>query len=101
MQLSKKQRSVSQFFALLLKDTSGFEHFFLNATLIPYAFPKLRTVKNVVRKMSKKPRFRTQFNSQHAKQSQTLLKSSLQNFYHIFFIILIKTIMENVSVGNI
>ena len=32
--------------------------------------------------MSKKLRFRTPFNSQHAKRSQTLLKSVWQHFYH-------------------
>ena len=34
--------------------------------------------------MSKKPRFRTPFDSQHFKGSQTLGKSAWQNFYHIF-----------------
>ena len=33
--------------------------------------------------MSRKPRFRTPFNSQHAKRSQTLLESVQQHFYHI------------------
>ena len=33
--------------------------------------------------MSKKPRFRTLFNSQHAKGSQTLLKSAREHFYYI------------------
>ena len=32
--------------------------------------------------MSKKVRFRTPFNSQHAKGSQTLSKSVWQHFYH-------------------
>ena len=33
--------------------------------------------------MSKKPRFRILFNSQHAKGSQTLLKSAREHFYYI------------------
>ena len=53
-------------------------------TLIPNVFPKIRTAKDVVRKISKKARFRTQFNSEHTKVSQTLLKLALLNFYHLF-----------------
>ena len=44
-------------------------------TLVSYVFPKLRTAKDDVRKVSKKPCFRAPFNSQHAKGSQTLMKS--------------------------
>ena len=46
-------------------------------------FPKLQTPKDMVKQMSKKPRFRTPFNSQHIKASQTLLKSLWLRFYHI------------------
>ena len=54
-------------------------------TLTIYLFPKLRTGKDVVIQMSKKPlRFRTTFDSQHAKGLQTLVKSAQQHFYHIF-----------------
>ena len=53
-------------------------------TLIAYVFPKLRTAKDVVRRMSKKHRFGISFDSQHVKGSQTLLKSVPQHFYHIF-----------------
>ena len=42
-------------------------------TPIAYTFLKLRTAKDAVRKMSKKPGFRTSFDSQHAKEYQTLL----------------------------
>ena len=45
MQLLKKQKKNSQFFAAILKLTSNFEHFEKNMTLIGYVFPKLRTVK--------------------------------------------------------
>ena len=44
-------------------------------------FPKLKTVKDVVRQMSKEPRFRTPFDSQQVKGSQTLVKSAWQCFY--------------------
>ena len=53
-------------------------------TLIAYAFPTLRTSKDLIRKMSKKPEFRTSFDSQHLKGPQTLLKAPLLHFYHIF-----------------
>ena len=46
MQLLKKQKKNSQFFAAILKLTSNFEHFEKkNMTLIGYVFPKLRSVK--------------------------------------------------------
>ena len=54
-----------------------------NVALIADLFPKLWTAKNVIRYMSKKPRFRTPFDSQHAEGSGTLLKSAAQHFYNI------------------
>ena len=39
-------------------------------TPIVYVFPKLGTAKDVVRKISKKPYFRTLVNSTHSKASQ-------------------------------
>ena len=44
--------------------------------VIATLFPKLQTVKNVVRPLSKKHRSRTNFDSQHVKGSQTLVKSA-------------------------
>ena len=49
-------------------------------TLIAYVFAKLRTAKNVVRQMSKKPRFRTPIGSH--KVSKILVKSTWQHFYN-------------------
>ena len=45
-------------------------------TLIADAFPKLRSVKNVVRKMCKKACFKTSFESQNAKRSPQQLESA-------------------------
>ena len=45
---------------------------------------KLQTVKDLVRSLSKKHRFRTSFNSQHVKGSQTFAKSAWEHFYHTF-----------------
>ena len=39
--------------------------------LIAYVFSKLETAKDLVRKLSKKIRFKAPFDSQHAKGSQT------------------------------
>ena len=53
-------------------------------TLSAYVFPKLETAKEVVCQMSKKPRFRTLFESHHAKGLQTHLKSLRKLYYQIF-----------------
>ena len=52
-------------------------------TFIADLFPKLRTAKNVVRYLSKKPRFQGPFDRQHGKRVQTLLRSEPQHRYHI------------------
>ena len=52
-------------------------------TFIADLFPKLRTPKNVVRYLSKKPRFKGPFDRQHGKRVQTLLQSVPQHCYHI------------------
>ena len=52
-------------------------------TFIAHLFPKLRTAKNVVRYLSKKPRFKGPFDRQHGKRVQTLLRSEPQHRYHI------------------
>ena len=54
----KKKKTFSQFLCAFSKSTSNFEHFQKKMTLGAYEFPKLRTPKNVVRKMPKKTRLR-------------------------------------------
>ena len=54
-------------------------------TLTPDVFPKLRTLKNVVRSMPKKSRFKRSFKKQHGKCAQTLFKYAWQNLYHIYW----------------
>ena len=49
--------------------------------------------------MSKKARFRTPSDRQHAKRSQTLMKLEWQHFFH-FFITLTKTELEIVSLSD-
>ena len=75
MQLSKKQKTFS---------ISNFQHFEKTMDLIVYVIEKIQTAKNVVWQMSKKPRFRKHFDSQHAKVTQALLKSGGQYFDHLF-----------------
>ena len=48
MQLSKK-KSFYKLFSSFLKCRSNFEHFEKKMTFIDYVFPKLRTVKHIVR----------------------------------------------------
>ena len=43
---------------------------------IAYMFWKIQTAKDVVRQLSKRPLFRTPFNSQHVKGTETLVKSA-------------------------
>ena len=47
-------------------------------------FPKLRTEKDLVKQMSKNSLFRRNFDKQHGKRSQTLLKSARKHLYHIY-----------------
>ena len=47
--LSQKQQTFSQFFSAFWKFTLDFKHFGKTMTLIAYVFPKLRTLKDVVR----------------------------------------------------
>ena len=51
---------------------------------IPTLFLKLQNMKNLVGRISKKHRCRTPFDSQRLKGSQTLAKSAVEHFHHIF-----------------
>ena len=52
--------------------------------IITNVFPKLKTAKDLVRQMSKRVCFRTNFDSHIVKGSQTLAKPAQGHFYHIF-----------------
>ena len=56
-----------------------------NMNHLAYIFPKLQTVRDVVRQMPKNSRFRRLFEKWHGKQSQTLLKSAWQHLYRIYW----------------
>ena len=86
MQVSRKQKTLSQFFSAFLKSNLNFEHIQKKKmTLIADVYPKLRTQKNLVRSMSKKSRFKGSFGKQHGKRAQTLLKFAWQHIYHIYW----------------
>ena len=52
--------------------------------VVANVFPKLETVKILLRPLSKKRRFRTRFKYQHVKASQILVKSPWERFCHLF-----------------
>ena len=83
MQLSWKLRIFSDFLVPFLETTWNYEHLQKKMIFIPALFRKLQTVKDLVRPLSKKHRFRTPFDSQHVKGSQTLVKSSWEHFHYI------------------
>ena len=78
-----KKENFSQFFVPFLESTSNFKHFESKVIFIALVFPKLRTVKDLVRPLSKKRRFRAPFESQHVKGPQTFVKSAGEHLDHI------------------
>ena len=68
--------------------------------LLAYIFPKLKTTLDLLGPMSKKIRFRRPSDSQYVKESQTLLESERQHFYHIFSSLYLKTDLENFSLSD-
>ena len=49
MLLSQKQNIFSQFFSTFLESTLNFKHFQKKMTLIAYVFPKLPTMKDILK----------------------------------------------------
>ena len=101
----------SQFKCQYVKNESLFLKFFLHfwilyqilnilkekMIVIANVFPKLQTVKILVRPLSKKRRFRTRFDSEHVKASQMPAKMFVEAPLSWFFIILREVDLENVS----
>ena len=52
--------------------------------VIANVFPKVQTVKNLLRPLSKKRCFITRLNSQHVKASEIPANTPWQRFYHVF-----------------
>ena len=53
--------------------------------VIANVFPKLATAQGLVTPLTIQRRLKTSFESQHVKRFQTLVKSSWEHFYHIFW----------------
>ena len=81
MQLSLKGKALTHFFVRFLETILNFGHFEKKMIVIATLFWKVQTVKvwkvqtlkDLVRPISKKHRFRTSFDSQHVKGPQTLV----------------------------
>ena len=71
----KKKEIFSQFFSAFFESALNSEHFPKKVTLIPYVFPKLPTMKNVLRQMSKSSRFREPVNRRYGKWAEALIQS--------------------------
>ena len=84
MELSRKQKTLPQFFCSFLKSTLNFEHFQSKMTLTADLFPKLPTPKNMVRSMPKMSRFRGFVEKQHGKCTKTLFKFEGHPLSHIY-----------------
>ena len=55
--------------------------------VIANIFPKLRTLKDLVKKLSRKRRFRTSFDSLDVNGCETLVKTAWEQFYYIFWLL--------------
>ena len=67
--------------------------------VIAILFRNLPTIRDLFRKLSKKYRFRTLFDSQHVKGFQTLAKGAWEHFDHIFSITLREPDLEIISLS--
>ena len=76
------------------------EYFEKIKTVVVSVFPEIWTLKNLVRYVSKKHRFRTPFNSQHAKGSNTAAFSTTA-LWSYFAITLRNKKLEDVSLSDI
>ena len=74
MHFSQKEKIFSQFFSAFFESALNSEHFQTKMTLIPYVFPKLPTMKNVLIQMSKSSRFRERLDRRHSKWAEALIQ---------------------------
>ena len=76
MQLCLKPKTFCDFFFYFRESRSNFKHFERKDDRHSYFITKLQAVKDLVRPLSRKNCFRTPFDSEHVKGSQTLVKSA-------------------------
>ena len=84
MQLSKNKKLFLNFLFHFLNLHQILNILKQTVIIIANVFEKLQTVKNLLRALSKKRRFRTRFESQHVKASQILAIYPWQHLYHVF-----------------
>ena len=89
MQLSEKQKKFSDFSLHFLNLNKKLNILKKKICVIVNVFPKLQTVKKLVRTLSKKRCFKTRFDGKHLKGSQILARSPWRWIYRVFLIILI------------
>ena len=75
-QLSEKQKTLSHFFVRFLEVLANFKDFEKNMIVIANVLLILQTVKELVRLLFEKRCFRSSFDSQQVRGSQTLVKSA-------------------------
>ena len=83
MQLSQKRKTFSESFAAFSKSSLNFQHFDKKDDPHRFLISEITDSENVVRKMSKKSRFRLPFEKQHNKLVHPRLKCASQHLYHI------------------
>ena len=83
MQWFEKHKTFCEFFTAFLKYRWNLEQFGEKDDAHRFCNFEITDSENVVRKMSKEPRFREPFDKQHGKRPEALLKSSSQHVYHI------------------
>ena len=73
--LSQKQNIFPPFFSAFLESALNFEHSQKKMTLIAYVFPKLPTMKDMLRQKSKRSSLRGPIDIREGKLSEALIKS--------------------------
>ena len=68
----------------MLESTSTLKHFEKKMIVIVNVFPKLQTVKDLVRPLSKQRCFPAPVDSQHVEARQTLVKSARRDIHQFF-----------------
>ena len=83
MQLSQKQKTFSQYFPAFLKFSFNFKYFEKKHDPHPFFISEITDSGNLIKKMSKKSRFRETFDKQHGKRAQGQLRSEEEHVYQL------------------
>ena len=83
IQLCRNQKTFSQLLVAFLKSKLIFKYFEKKDDPHRFCILEIKDSEKVIRKISKKPRFRGPFHKQHGKGGEALLKYASQNYYDI------------------